>query len=100
MCGTGRITFLFRYRHERFISGKAGLMILETEGLGICQQCRQQMVMESSYSPCIYCGSLYVKLIQGMDENQRFNRYLNFMQCSPLTAIKLHQHHLKFGLTP
>lgn len=61
------LRFCFDIVMKDSLAENAGLMILETDGLGICQQCQQQMVMESLYSPCIYCGGLYVKLIQGMD---------------------------------
>lgn len=61
------LRFCFDIVMKDSLAENAGLVILETEGLGICRQCRQQMVMESLYSPCIYCGGLYVELIQGMD---------------------------------
>ena len=43
------------------------LIITEREGLGLCQQCGQQFVMETLYEPCASCGSPDIKILQGRE---------------------------------
>lgn len=61
------LRFCFDVAMKDSLAENAELMILEIQGLGICQQCHRQTEMESLYSSCIHCGSLYMKLIQGME---------------------------------
>lgn len=49
------------------LAENAELIITELNGLGLCRQCRQQMEMETLYDPCVYCGSPFVKIIQGTE---------------------------------
>lgn len=49
------------------LAENAELIISELNGLGLCQQCGQQIEMETLYDPCVYCGSLFVKVIQGAE---------------------------------
>jgi hydrogenase nickel incorporation protein HypA/HybF len=61
------LRFCFDAVMKDSLAENAELTILEIQGLGICRQCRRQVEMKSLYSPCIHCGSLHVKLTQGMD---------------------------------
>jgi hydrogenase nickel incorporation protein HypA/HybF len=49
------------------LAKNAELIITELNGLGQCRQCQQQMEMENLYDPCVYCGSPFVKVIQGAE---------------------------------
>ncbi|CAA9891489.1 Hydrogenase maturation factor HypA [Candidatus Methylobacter favarea] len=49
------------------LAENAELTISEINGLGVCRQCQRQVEMESLYDPCIYCGSPFVKVIQGAE---------------------------------
>jgi len=49
------------------LAENAELIISDIAGLGICQQCSQQVEMETSYDPCPHCGSCLVKVIQGAE---------------------------------
>lgn len=49
------------------LAEKAELIISELEGLGLCQHCGRQSVMETLYDACPACGSLDVKIMQGLD---------------------------------
>jgi len=49
------------------LAENAELIITELDGLGICQQCGQQLVMETLYEPCGSCGSPDVKILQGRE---------------------------------
>ena len=49
------------------LAENAELIISELKGLGHCQQCGQQIKMETLYDPCVYCGSPFVKVIQGAE---------------------------------
>jgi hydrogenase nickel incorporation protein HypA/HybF len=48
------------------LAENAELFITELDGLGLCQQCGQQ-VMEKLYEPCAWCGSPDVKVLQGRE---------------------------------
>lgn len=47
------------------LAQNAKLLITELDGVGLCQQCGQQLVMETLYEPCASCGSPNVKILQG-----------------------------------
>jgi hydrogenase nickel incorporation protein HypA/HybF len=49
------------------LAENAELIITQLDGLGFCQQCQKQIAMETLYDPCGYCGSLFVKVIQGSE---------------------------------
>ncbi|MFA6163219.1 MAG: hydrogenase maturation nickel metallochaperone HypA [Methylobacter sp.] len=49
------------------LAENAELIISELSGLGLCQQCQQQIEMETLYDPCAFCGSPFVKVIQGAE---------------------------------
>jgi hydrogenase nickel incorporation protein HypA/HybF len=49
------------------LAENATLIITELDGLGLCQQCGQQLVMETLYEPCASCGSPDVKILQGRE---------------------------------
>ncbi|MEQ1739380.1 MAG: hydrogenase maturation nickel metallochaperone HypA [Methyloglobulus sp.] len=49
------------------LAENAELIITELNGIGLCQQCQQQMAIETLYDPCDYCGSPVVKIIQGAE---------------------------------
>jgi hydrogenase nickel incorporation protein HypA/HybF len=61
------LRFCFDVVMKDSLAQNAELIILESEGVGICRNCGRTIEMETLYSPCIYCGSLYVTLVQGMD---------------------------------
>jgi hydrogenase nickel incorporation protein HypA/HybF len=42
------------------------LIITELNGLGHCQQCEQNTVMDALYDPCSYCGRP-LTVVQGME---------------------------------
>jgi len=44
----------------------AELMITELNGLGRCQQCGQNTVMDALYDPCSHCGRP-LTVVQGME---------------------------------
>ncbi len=49
------------------LAENAELIISELNGLGLCQQCQQQIEMETLHDPCAYCGNPFVTLIQGAE---------------------------------
>jgi hydrogenase nickel incorporation protein HypA/HybF len=49
------------------LAENARLIMTELDGLGLCQQCGQQLVKESLYEPCAACGSPDVKIVQGRE---------------------------------
>ena len=49
------------------LAENAELIITELNGLGLCHHCRQQIEMETLHDPCVYCGSPFVKIIQGTE---------------------------------
>jgi hydrogenase nickel incorporation protein HypA/HybF len=49
------------------LAENAGLIISELDGLGLCQQCQQQIEMDTLHDPCVYCGSPFVTVIQGTE---------------------------------
>lgn len=49
------------------VAENAELVITELNGLGQCRQCRQQMEMETLHDPCIYCGSPFIEITQGVE---------------------------------
>jgi hydrogenase nickel incorporation protein HypA/HybF len=49
------------------LAENAELIISELNGLGLCRQCHRQTEMKTLYEPCLYCGSPFVKVIQGAD---------------------------------
>jgi hydrogenase nickel incorporation protein HypA/HybF len=49
------------------LAENAELIITELDGIGLCQQCGQQLVLETLYDPCGSCGSPYVKILQGRE---------------------------------
>jgi hydrogenase nickel incorporation protein HypA/HybF len=61
------LRFCFDVVMKDSLAEDAELIISELDGLGICQQCQQQVKMESLYDLCVYCGCYSVKLIQGAE---------------------------------
>lgn len=53
------------------LAENAELFITELDGLGLCQQCGQQLVMETLHEPCASCGSPDVKVLQGREMKVR-----------------------------
>ncbi|MBK8814742.1 MAG: hydrogenase maturation nickel metallochaperone HypA [Methylococcaceae bacterium] len=49
------------------LAENARLIMTELDGLGLCQQCGKQLVMETLYEPCASCGSPDVKIFQGRE---------------------------------
>jgi len=49
------------------LAENAELLITELNGLGLCQQCGQQVFMETLYDTCPLCGSPNVKIFQGLE---------------------------------
>lgn len=45
----------------------AELMITETPGIGQCQRCGLETVIETLYSPCSVCGCPFVDVVQGAE---------------------------------
>ncbi|MEQ1622510.1 MAG: hydrogenase maturation nickel metallochaperone HypA [Methylococcales bacterium] len=48
------------------LAAGAELIITELNGMGRCQQCEQNTVMEALYDPCSYCGRP-LTVMQGME---------------------------------
>jgi hydrogenase nickel incorporation protein HypA/HybF len=63
---TDALRFCFDAVMKDSLAENAELVILEVKGVGICRQCGERSEMESLYSPCTYCGSLHVELVQGI----------------------------------
>lgn len=61
------LRFCFDVVMKDSLAENAELIISELNGIGGCQQCQQQMEMESLYDFCVCCGSHSVKLIQGAE---------------------------------
>lgn len=59
------LRFCFDVVMKDSLAENAELIISELNGLGICQQCQQQLEMKTLYDTCVYCGSHFVKVIQG-----------------------------------
>ena len=49
------------------LAENAELFITVLNGIGLCQQCGQQSVMETLYEPCASCDSPDVKILQGRE---------------------------------
>jgi hydrogenase nickel incorporation protein HypA/HybF len=61
------LRFCFDVVMKGSLAENAELIISELNGLGICQQCQQQLAMKTLYDTCAYCGSPFVKVIQGAE---------------------------------
>src|ERR1035437_1437601 len=61
------LRFCFDVVMKDSLAENAELIISELHGLGICQQCQQQIEIQTLYDTCVYCGSPYVKVIQGAE---------------------------------
>jgi len=49
------------------LAENAELIITELDGLGFCQQCRQQVKILTLYDPCVHCGNPITDIIQGSE---------------------------------
>jgi len=49
------------------LAENAELFITELNGLGFCQQCRQQGIILTLYDPCVHCGNPITDIIQGSE---------------------------------
>ncbi|MGZ8096980.1 MAG: hydrogenase maturation nickel metallochaperone HypA [Methylosarcina sp.] len=45
----------------------AELVIVESDGLGLCRQCGRQTVMEALHDACLWCGNPFVEVLQGTE---------------------------------
>jgi hydrogenase nickel incorporation protein HypA/HybF len=61
------LRFAFDIIMKDSLAENAELTISEPNGIGVCRQCHRQVEMESLYDHCIYCGSPFVKVIQGAE---------------------------------
>jgi hydrogenase nickel incorporation protein HypA/HybF len=61
------LRFSFDVVMKGSLAENATLIMTELDGLGLCQQCGQQLVMETLYEPCASCGSPDVKIVQGRE---------------------------------
>lgn len=61
------LRFCFDVVMRDSLAENAELIIAEVDGLGVCQQCRQQVAMQTLYDACTYCDSPFVKVIQGSE---------------------------------
>jgi hydrogenase nickel incorporation protein HypA/HybF len=49
------------------LAEKAELILTEIDGIGWCNKCGKQVIMETLYDPCIACGNPYVTVTQGSE---------------------------------
>lgn len=49
------------------LAEKAELILTEIEGIGLCDKCGKQVIMETLYDPCIACGNSFVTVTQGSE---------------------------------
>ena len=49
------------------LAEQAELILTEIEGMGICDKCKKQVIMETLYDPCIACGNPFVTVTQGSE---------------------------------
>ncbi|HEY8218833.1 MAG TPA: hydrogenase maturation nickel metallochaperone HypA [Methylobacter sp.] len=61
------LRFCFDVVMKDSLAENAELIISELNGLGVCQQCQQQVDMKTLYDACVYCDSPFVKVIQGSE---------------------------------
>ncbi len=61
------LRFGFEVVMQGSLAENAELVITELAGLGECQQCLQQVTLETLYAPCMHCGSPFVKVLQGAE---------------------------------
>lgn len=61
------LRFGFDVVMKNSLAENAELLITELDGLGVCQKCGKQSVIETLYDPCPLCGSPVVKIVQGME---------------------------------
>ena len=61
------LRFAFDVVMKDTLAEDAELLITISEGRGVCERCRQQIVMETLHDPCSFCGSPLVKITQGSE---------------------------------
>lgn len=61
------LRFGFDVVMKNSLAENAELLISELNGLGLCQQCGQQVELETTYDPCSHCDSPFIKVIQGAE---------------------------------
>jgi hydrogenase nickel incorporation protein HypA/HybF len=61
------LRFGFDVAMKDSLAENAELIIEELNGLGLCQQCQQQIEMDTLHDPCVHCGSPFVKVTQGAE---------------------------------
>lgn len=47
------------------LAENAELILTEVEGLGLCDQCKKTITIETLYDPCSICNHPFVTIIQG-----------------------------------
>lgn len=45
----------------------AELILTELQGLGVCDECGKQVIMDTLYDPCGFCGNAFVTVTQGSE---------------------------------
>ena len=49
------------------LAEKAELILTEVDGVGLCDKCGKQVIMETLYDPCVACGNPFVTVTQGSE---------------------------------
>ncbi len=49
------------------LAEKAELILTEVNGMGQCDKCGKQVIMETLYDPCTACGNSFVTVTQGSE---------------------------------
>jgi len=47
------------------LAENAKLLITKLDGLGLCEQCKNQIPIKTLYEPCSLCGNPFVTITQG-----------------------------------
>jgi len=64
---TEALRFGFDVVMKNSLAENAELLITEIEGLGVCDQCKKQVPIETLYDPCSLCGNPFVTVVQGQE---------------------------------
>jgi len=59
------LKFAFSAVMNGSLAENAELIVTHLQGEGCCEQCKQQVVVETLYEPCILCGHPFVTITAG-----------------------------------
>ena len=61
------LRFGFDVVMKNTLAEKAELILTEVDGMGRCDKCGKQVIMETLYDPCTACGNPFVTVTQGSE---------------------------------